>query len=464
MTTQMRNHREWLIAAAAMMLAACGGDDGTCDPANPEACEDGLVCDAVEGGEPGCFAPVVIRGEVFDLADEAAVEGAHVVALDVNGAALSEVAISDETGAYELSLPSTRSADGVPIGIELTLRADAAGYQTFPAGLRQALPLDTSTAADEEGTWVVASALSDIGLIALPSDAGNAQIFGSVELPAAETGVLVVATGAGGTGYAAIANRSGGYRIFNVPAGDYDVIAYARGVNYVPAQASVEAAGSAEADLALSDEATGTVSGTVQIVNAPGGSTTSVILAIESTFNEALARGQTVPGLRVPEPGVAPDVTGEYVFEGVPAGRYVVLAAFENDALVRDPDLSIGGTSILHIEVTPGETTTVDGFKVTEALEVFGPGATSAEAVTGAPTFSWADDSSEDQYVVEVFDAFGELVWEQTIAGVSGRDPTLDYAGPALEAGMYYQYRVTSMKDGVPISRTEDLVGVFFVP
>mgnify|MGYP003512945731 CR=1 FL=1 len=32
---------------------------------------------------------------------------------------------------------------------------------------------------------------------------------------------------------------------------------------------------------------------------------------------------------------------------------------------------------------------------------------------------------------------------------------------PALEAGMIYQFRATSIKDGVPISSTEDLKGVF---
>lgn len=38
---------------------------------------------------------------------------------------------------------------------------------------------------------------------------------------------------------------------------------------------------------------------------------------------------------------------------------------------------------------------------------------------------------------------------------------TLEYGGPALEAGMIYQFRATSIKDGTPISQTEDLKGVF---
>jgi hypothetical protein len=36
-----------------------------------------------------------------------------------------------------------------------------------------------------------------------------------------------------------------------------------------------------------------------------------------------------------------------------------------------------------------------------------------------------------------------------------------EYGGPALTPGMYYRFRATSWKDGSPISRTEDLRGVF---
>jgi hypothetical protein len=96
------------------------------------------------------------------------------------------------------------------------------------------------------------------------------------------------------------------------------------------------------------------------------------------------------------------------------------------------------------------------------------PGAAQAEAVTAAPVLKWADDSSEDHYVVEVFDALGQRVWNTTILGVSGSIPTVAYAGP-MTPGMYYQFRVTSTKTQgtgttCELSRTEDLRGVFYVP
>jgi hypothetical protein len=147
-----------------------------------------------------------------------------------------------------------------------------------------------------------------------------------------------------------------------------------------------------------------------------------------------------------------------------------VVAAFENDGLVRDPDHCIAGTADVHVQVAAGQpTTTPTAFKVTGALAVMAPGAVMADAVTSAPTFRWADDSSEDQYLVEVFDAFGQPVWTATTPGVSGGAPSMAYAGPPLQPGMYYQWRVTSSKQKpgsgeCELARSEDLRGVFFMP
>ncbi|MBW2735350.1 MAG: hypothetical protein JRH20_23445 [Deltaproteobacteria bacterium] len=59
----------------------------------------------------------------------------------------------------------------------------------------------------------------------------------------------------------------------------------------------------------------------------------------ESTFDALQKRGESPAGLR------AGDVASDFSIENVPPGDYVVLAAFENDDLVRDPDESIGGPS-----------------------------------------------------------------------------------------------------------------------
>ena len=253
-----------------------------------------------------------------------------------------------------------------------------------------------------------------------------------------------------------------------MPAGDYTVQAYAVDHNYTAATATV-AASTVKVDLKLAADAASDVSGNVSIVNGGGASATSVVLFIESTYDKTTGRGVTVPGLRAPRTGV-PDVTGAFTMTGVPAGKYVIVAAFENDGLVRDPDLCISGTADVHIAVAAATPFTVpEVFKITGALAIMDPGAMAAQPITGTPTFSWADDSGEDQYVLDVFDAYGQNVWNTTMPGVSGGTPTMVYGGPALSTGMYYQFRVTStaQKNGgttqCALSRTEDLKGVFYM-
>ncbi|MDO8632575.1 MAG: hypothetical protein Q7R41_19000, partial [Phycisphaerales bacterium] len=313
---------------------------------------------------------------------------------------------------------------------------------------------------------VIENALTTVGLIALPGDTTLLGSISGIIDAAISSSILVVAEGDAGA-YVGFSDESGAYTIFNVPGGSYRVNGYAAGVQLDTATLSVdtgEAVGGV--NLAETNAPLSTVSGNVQIVNAPGGSLTSVILAVESTFDETATRGQVPPGLRVGS------VTGAFSIEGVPDGRYVVLAAFENDNLVRDPDENISGTQIVHIEAPDpiaGNTISIsDGFKITEALAVVEPGADGPQQVDSTtPTFVWADDSSEDGYTVRVFDAFGTQVWESEIGSVSGgASVSLSYAGPALESGMFYQFRVTSFRERSgsrsAISTTEDLKGVFF--
>jgi hypothetical protein len=349
-------------------------------------------------------------------------------------------------------VPVRRNADGSVAASDpdVTLRADAFGYLTFPKAPRTALPVDLASGAGDPP--VVQNAATDIALIPLDDADGLGSVSGKVtsDNPG---GTLVVAGGLTG-----LADRDGDYTVFNVPAGSVEVSGYAPGVNLETKTAEIEAgATTTSVNLGVVSEADAEVTGNIQIVNAPGGSTTSVILVVEETFQENLARGEAPPGLR------AFPVSGDFSIPNVPDGKYVVLAAFENDELVRDPDTSIGGTEIVHITVSGSDVEAGEGFKVTEALAVVSPGADEMETVSGTPTFVWEDDSSEDDYTVVVYDALGNLIWEEEgIDGPGGNaDAEVEYAGPDLEPGMIYQFRATSIKDGVPISQTEDLRGVF---
>lgn len=450
-----------------------GDGSGACvEPCDPDAeapCSEGLVCELYDDNAYMCSEALVIAGMVFDLSDLAAIEGAHVVAANSAGFAVSDVAVTDAEGAYSLTAPSKRNADGVPTEI-FTLRVAAQDYLPYPYGIRPSLPVDSADAVEgDEGGYVLDTAVTDVGLIPLPADQqSRGSISGTVTAEGA-TGTLVVAEGGEVPAPFGYADTSGVYTIFNVPDGTYEVRGYQQGLQLQPAAATVSAGAAVTGvDLAAAEAPLSTVTGSVNIVNAPGGAVTSVVLVPESTFMETFARGEVPPGLRAPEPGLAPNVSGAFEITGVPDGAYVVLAAFENDDLVRDPDPSIAGTQIVHMTL-PGEAQTVaipESFKVTEALVIQSPGAEAPEPVTGNPTFVWMDDSSETYYGLVVYNAFGETVWEvPDVPRVTGNDTVeVDYAGPALEAGMYYQFRATSFRDTGPISQTEDLRGVFFVP
>ncbi len=451
-----------LAAVLPMLVIGCGGDD-TCDAVANTGCDDNQACEIVEGGAPTCVAAVVVTGRVFDLETKAGVGGARIVALDANGAAMSFVATSAPDGSYTLPIPIARTGDGAPAEtFKLTLRADANGYLTFPAGVRPALPFDTSAAVMTDGRYEIKSALTDVGLLKLAAGGpAIGTIKGQVADNATNTSALVVAD-VSGVGYTAIAGRDGEYTIFNVPVGTANVAAFARGYNYMSKSAAVSAGATVDVNLDLSDAAASAVTGSVSIVNGQNGTATSVILVVESTFKANIARGEAPPGLRAPDPGTAPNVNGAFSITGVPAGRYVVLAAFENDYLVRD-ESGGGGTDIVHQEVLAGQNVTIgSGFKVTGSVDIVGPGAIGPEMVTGAPTFTWLDDSSEDRYAITVFDSYGVVVWE---GGTPKSVTSLLYGGPALKSGMYYQFRVQSIKDpATVISRSEDLKGVFFQP
>jgi hypothetical protein len=457
-------------ASATTCLIDQGGD---CDPAS-DHCDNALVCSEVEDGRHRCFGEVVLRGEVEDAADASPIADARVMAVNDEGVAVTAVARTDTTGNYELPVPAVRHADGTPTHVQYTLRAAAQAYQAFPSGVRVALPIDMSSATSDGKRYVVENTLTTIDLIGLPAG-DRSTISGSiVALDGSKAGsvggVLVVAAGAGAA-VSGLSDKSGDFTIFNVPAGDYELKAYGAEMQIETKSVSVAATPLEGVTLKQLDQPTTTVSGSVQLVNASGGAATSVILVVEDTFDANAARGEVPPGLRAPKSG-APNVTGSFSISGVPAGKYVVLAAYENDGLVRDPDTNIAGTDFVHLEVMPGQSdvSISESFKVTGALATVSPGADAPEAVQDAPDLVWVDDSSEDWYDLRVFDALGNDVWDSLkLPAVKGsQHVTVKYGGP-LDPGMYYQFRVSSWRQpgngaAAPISTTEDLRGVFYLP
>ena len=444
-----------------------------CDPLGESDCGENWVCELRTDGSYSCYEPVYFKGKVLDSSTEDPIEGAHVIAVDKTGAAATDVAVTDADGIYELQVPVVREPDGTPYEGIYTLRISASDYLPYPHGIRPAIPIEASLASYlEEGQWVLENASTEITLIAMPAEKqGQGSISGSIVVNSGDTspgGVLVVVEGDTEEAPFSFGDKSGHYTVFNVPEGSWEVHGYKAFLQLDPVTVtSTTGEVKTGIDLISNSSSCGTVKGSLNIVNAPGGSMTSVVICPESTFNEDFVKGEVPPGLRAPAPPESPSITDSFTIEGVPDGRYVVLAAFENDSLVRDPDPSIAGTQILHIQVPDDSSYDIDiasSFKVTEALVIVSPGAIEPELITETPTFTWKDDSSETRYSIVVYNAFGDEVWrDNNLPRVTGsEDVAVNYDGDPLQTGMYYQFRVTSWKSGGPISQTEDLLGVFY--
>lgn len=470
------NVLETALLGAMLVGAALGcsdsetkEDDDTCDPNDATSCDGTLVCEQLGESRFTCLPPIVVAGRVFGALDAQPIANATVVGIDANGAARTRVARSGSDGRYELPVSVKRKDDGTPIEDAITLRVGAADHQPFPRAPRTALPIQLAAAVAnttmEPRTYRVENAATDVSLLQLPpAQRGGATVTGSVS-GTRRDGVLVLAVRDGRAQSSAISDRDGAFVLFNVAPGSVVLEGYRSGVALTAQPVEVPAAGLTNVALAASSAKLATVNGNLSIVNATGGLTTSVILVVASTFDENLVRGEAPLGLRVA------NVSGAFQFVDVPPGRYRVLAGFENDQLVRDPDTGIGGTAVVSVDVgdSGAPITLSEGFKVTAALAVVAPGAQMVEEIPAAPaTLTWADDSSEDGYELRVYDALGALVHEdKQVARVTGA-PTVSYTlngAASFTPGMLYQFRVYSFRERQSgrtyISSSEDLRGVF---
>jgi hypothetical protein len=450
----------FLLLLSAAALAGCGDDDA-CTVGLSEGCDAGQICAEVVGGEPACFLPVEVRGKVFNATSDAAIRGATVVGLDVNSSARTSVATSADDGTYRLPVLMKRDSTGKPASEDITVRVAAAGYQPFPLAPRSATPINVGQAVKQGDAWVVKDSNTDVALLPL-SGGGAGLVSVSGWIKPAGGGALVVAEQGGKAVSTAVSDKDGAFTLFNVPAGETRVAGYRSGLVITPVTIKVVGNPFQNVELTSSTSGLATVSGSLNIVDAAGGLSTSVLLVLASTFDSTTLRGEAPAGLR------AGNVTGAYSITGVPPGKYVVLAAYENDQLVRDPDETIGGTAIVQIEVTGSDLTVSQGFKVTGALAVISPGANGVEAVSAAtPVLKWEDDSSEDGYEIRIYDGLGNKVHEDKAVPRQTGSSTVSYTwtGASMTRGMIYQFRVVSYRDKTGkrtyISATEDLKGVF---
>ncbi len=313
----------------------------------------------------------------------------------------------------------------------------------------------------------------DVSVEMFPSDVTNGGLISGKVTDGTDPvgGVLIVAQ-SGANGYSTISGDDGSYTIFNVPAGSYAINGFLSGFNGTSVDASVT--GSAETsgiDLTLSSGATGTFTGQVRHLSAEN-------IEVDVALIHPATR-ETIPGL------TSETLSLSFTISNIPDGNYIARATFENDQRVMDPD-RIAKFGEPEITISGGNTVDLQ-FDVTGSVILVSPTneATTTEPLeitSTAPTFEWTGFASTSDYVIEVSDISGNVIWggfdnSGTLPVKNIEIPSdvlmIEYNSDgkatlsALEQGRVYRWRIFASKNDQQsdtgctlISASEDQLGL----
>jgi hypothetical protein len=249
-----------LLASGALATAgACDSGLGGgkpiqgCDVTDQLGCTSDKVCEEVEGGDPACFLPIVLVGDVHDASTDAPIKDARLIAVDDAGLAISKAGSSGVDGSFHLQVPAKRDATGAPLSRVFRLRIEAEDYLPYPRP-----PLETPS-FDAKAAVAPAFELEDpsasIGLIHLSDTSLAGTVRGSV-LADEPRGTLVVIGASTG-----MADLDGKFVVFNVKPGNLKIQAFKQGTNFDVGAAALEASSTTSVDVTENDQPTSTVSG-----------------------------------------------------------------------------------------------------------------------------------------------------------------------------------------------------------
>jgi hypothetical protein len=220
-----------------------------------------------------------------------------------------------------------------------------------------------------------------------------------------------------------------------------------------------------------SSTAGGTISGMVSFLAAPN-SVVDVTLIHPGT-------GEVIPGLST----YIGASTRTYALNGVPEGTFIAIASLKTDGYVLDPDsvakfgepkvTVLGGVAYPFVNGVQSPNPGNLNFDVTGAVTLTQP-VNSPVMISGAVTFQWNAYPSAKNYILEVIDENGNLVWGGNAPGTNNYTvdaATTQVAYPAGEPALNGTYRVrvyaSVTSPDAPfytlISATENLEGVFKV-
>ncbi len=383
----------------------------------------------------------VVRGIVTDGSSSQALSGVRVVLFDANtNQATGDIATTDVDGSYSFTIA------GGSYYINLTKQ----GYTNVPVKGVSALPFTITNGSElDNPVQMFTNGETNIGWISGKLTSADAAIGGS----------LVVAT-SGTNGYSTISDSEGNYVIYNIPSATYNVKAWKAGVNSPEANAVVTAdTETAEVNLAVSATTGSTVSGTVTFL-ATGN--IEVDVALTHPITE-----EAIPGLS------STTSSSAYTLENAPDGEFLARASYANDGIVMDPDWIVKNGEPF-VTVSGGNTTR--DFSVTGAVSLVSPtndaSSTDPVASGSTPTFTWVEYPSTSDYVIEVSDANGNVIWGGFNSDWSVKNITIPSSennivfnsdGNATEmlmSGKIYRWRIYASKNSSQSPTGWELISV----
>jgi hypothetical protein len=322
-----------------------------------------------------------LKGVVTNSVDNNPVASVRITVYDaLTNAPIGSSILTGSDGAFQIELdPGT-----------FYLNLSKQGYNNIPA--MGTTPVSVTVDAGKETVCnyeLQASSVINGGFISGKVTSGGNAL----------AGVLVVA-GKDSAGYSSVSGSDGSYYIYNIPAGTYNVLGYVSGYNSdtlsVDVAASTESAGK---NITMTSGATGSISGMVSFLATNNGE-------VDVTLTNPLTK-ETIPGL------VTKTAGGAYAISNVPSGTYIVRASYSNDNYVVDPDWILKNGEPL-VTITGNAVT--QNFSVTGAVKLVSPTNDSTttspiEIAEAAPTFTWQAYSSTSDYVIEVSDISGNVIW-----------------------------------------------------
>ncbi|MGE5861791.1 MAG: hypothetical protein ACM34J_14595, partial [Ignavibacteria bacterium] len=273
--------------------------------------------------------------------------------------------------------------------------------------------------------------------------------------------------------YHTYSGPEGYFVLYNIPYGTYIVNAAKSGY-HLDAQPQVILSSSSfyeSIQMSLSEVSGSSLTGKVTFLSAING---IVDVSLLDQTSLSVINGLTT---RI-------DSNRNYAVYNIPNGNYIAWASYENDGYVMDPDWLFKNPGALEISFT-GAGKTLD-FSVTDAVTITSPTNSAAvllpaPADSVIPTFYWDSYPQAKEYIIEVRDVNGNLIWGGfTESGVINHPQIpkeqnsvqFNFDGSAsltLQKGNVYQWRIYVDDDAALniqtlLSSSENLMGLFIIP